>query len=154
LSEDEKAAARRLFTSLVTPGEGEADTRARLTIDDQDPHTAKVIAEFSDYKARLLTTGLDEGSDRQIVDISHEALISSWTGKNSLAEWIKQNREKLRVRERIRARMTEWEEQDQDETLLLSRGRALEEGRELLADHGDVMIDDVKGYIDHSVKRA
>jgi YD repeat-containing protein len=68
-----------------------------------------------------------------------------------LKQWIEANREALRRREHIRARMRQWEEQDKDKTLLLPPGLPLEEGRKLLADHGDVLIEEVQPYITASI---
>ena len=82
------------------------------------------------------------------MEISHEALIREW---DVLKAWINDNREALRRREHIRARMRQWEEQDRDETLLLPPGLPLEEGRKLLADHGDVLIEEVQPYITASI---
>jgi hypothetical protein len=46
LDEPQQKAARRLFVSLVTPGEGQEDTRARVTVPDE-PAMAEVVREFS-----------------------------------------------------------------------------------------------------------
>ena len=68
-----------------------------------------------------------------------------------LKAWIDDNREALRRREHIRGRMRQWEEQDRDQTLLLPPGLPLEEGRKLLADHGDVLTEEVQPYITASI---
>ena len=57
LTAAQKDAARRLFLRLVTPGEGQEDTRARSLIPN-DPQQLEVIKLFSDPKIRLLVTGL------------------------------------------------------------------------------------------------
>ena len=44
-----------------------------------------------------------------------------------------------------------WEEQGRDPSLLLPPGLPLEEGRKLLDDHGDVLIDEVQPYIEASL---
>jgi tetratricopeptide (TPR) repeat protein len=144
LSQAQQAAARRLFVSLVTPGEGREDTRARAVYPEQDEAIAAVINKFSAADARLLVTGEDTPSARRLVDLSHEAMIREW---DLLKTWIETNREALRRREHIRARLRQWEEEDRDPTLLLPPGLPLEEGRKLLADHGDVLIDEMQPYI-------
>src|SRR5215475_5297192 len=144
----EQAAARRLFVSLVTPGEGREDTRARAVYPAQDDAIRAVVHAFSAAEARLLVTGEDTPSAQRLVEISHEALIREW---DKLKEWINDNREALRRREHIRARMRQWEEQGRDQTLLLPPGLPLEEGRKLLADHGDVLIEEVQPYITASI---
>ena len=153
LGEEEQAAARRLFVSLVTPGEGREDTRARVAV-PEDPALTAVIRAFSDADARLLVTGADVvlGADtppaRRLVEISHEALIREW---KPLGQWIEANRDRLRRRERVREWMAAWDEQGRAPSLLLPPGLALEVGRQLLADHGDVLIDDVAPYIEASI---
>jgi hypothetical protein len=137
LSEAEKAAARRLFVSLVTPGEGREDTRARTTYPENEDAIRAVVHAFSDAKARLLVTGDESASAARTVEISHEALIREW---NRLKEWIKANREALRRREHIRARMRQWKEQKHHPSLLLPPGLPLEEGRQLRRNHGDVLL--------------
>ena len=144
----EQAAARRLFVSLVTPGEGREDTRARAVYPAQDDAIRAVVHAFSAAEARLLVTGEDTPSAQRLVEISHETLIREW---DVLKAWINDNREALRRREHIRARMRQWEEQDRDQTLLLPPGLPLEEGRKLLADHGDVLIEEVQPYITASI---
>ncbi len=57
LTAAQKDAARRLFLRLVTPGEGQEDTRARSVI-PEDPQQREVIKLFSDPKIRLLVTGV------------------------------------------------------------------------------------------------
>jgi WD40 repeat protein len=147
LDESERQAARRLFVSLVTPGEGQEDTRARATIPN-DRATAEVVRRFSDSAARLLVTGWDQSRGERLAEVSHEALIRNW---ETLREWIAANREVLRTRERIRGQMKHWEEEKEPDDLLLQPGRALEEGRQLLSSHGDVLIDDVRPYVERSI---
>ena len=144
----EQAAARRLFVSLVAPGEGREDTRARVVYPENDEAICTVVRAFSDASARLLVTGGEGLSAQRMVEMSHEVLIREW-GK--LKEWIEINRDTLRRREHIRARVRQWEEQQRDPTLLLPPGLPLEEGRRLLADHGDVLIDGVRPFIETSI---
>ena len=144
----EQDAARRLFVSLVTPGEGRQDTRARASYSEQDEAIRAVVHEFSAADARLLVTGADILAPQHMVEISHEALIREW---DLLSNWIDVNRDALRRREHIRARMREWQEKSQDNTLLLPPGLPLEEGRKLLTDHGDVLIEEVEPYINASI---
>jgi hypothetical protein len=75
----QRDAARHLFLRLVTPGEGQADTRARSVIPD-DPEQRRIVNVFSNPKIRLLVTGYEAqaGSEpRSTVEVAHEAL---WTG--------------------------------------------------------------------------
>ena len=134
--------------SLVTPGEGREDTRARAVYPAQDDAIRAVVHAFSAAEARLLVTGEDTPSAQRLVEISHEALIREW---DLLKEWINDNRQPLRRREHIRTRMQQWEEEHKDQTLLLPPGLPLEEGRKLLDDPGDVLIEEVQSYITASI---
>src|SRR5262249_12367256 len=93
LSGDDQQAARQLFLSLVTPGEGQEDTRARAAM-PSDPMQRRIVDQFSGPRTRLLVTGSDREA-RPTVEVAHEALIRTWP---RLREWINGNREKLRAR--------------------------------------------------------
>ena len=142
-----QAAARRLFVSLVAPGEGREDTRARIALPD-DPTLAGIVRAFSDWDARLLVTGgqavVGAAQPSRLVEISHEALIREW---QPLRDWVAANRETLRRRERVQDWLAAWQEGGRDPSLLLPPGLALEVGRKLLDDHGDVLIDEVEPYV-------
>jgi energy-coupling factor transporter ATP-binding protein EcfA2 len=152
-----KDAARRLFLSLVTPGEGQADTRARSLIPD-DPQQREIINLFASPKTRLLVTGYEipqgaarPGSEpRSTVEVAHEALIQRW---GTLRDWVSANRQKLRDRSAILRAKAEWEEQGRDEKFLLDPGVQLERGRALLDDPGDVRVDDISRYVGRSMER-
>jgi hypothetical protein len=81
LTPEQKDAARRRFLGLVTPGEGQADTRARALLPD-DRGQRDIVALFSSHKTRLLVTdlqaGLAGGEARPTVEVAHEALIQRW----------------------------------------------------------------------------
>jgi TIR domain len=72
LSAEEQEAAKRLFVSLVTPGEGREDTRARIDMPADDA-MRRVIQTFAGTEARLIVT--DEAAGQRSVEVSHEALI-------------------------------------------------------------------------------
>src|SRR5208337_2914862 len=107
-------AARRLFLRLVTPGEGQEDTRARSLIPD-DPQQREIIDLFSNPKTRLLVTAYAapqgaaqaKGATGGTVEVAHEALIRRWS---TLRAWVDGNREKLRARTAILRAKAEWEE--------------------------------------------
>ena len=72
---EQQAAAKRLFVSLVTPGEGREDTRARITL-PADPRRWRWSRPSPATEARLIVTGDAAGS--RSVEVSHEALIRHW----------------------------------------------------------------------------
>jgi hypothetical protein len=93
LSAEDQRAARQLFLRLVTPGEGQEDTRARAEM-PSEPAQLRIVEQFAGPRARLLVTGSDRAA-RPTVEVAHEALIRTWP---RLREWIDLNREKLRTR--------------------------------------------------------
>ena len=157
LTPAQKDAARRLFLRLVTPGEGQADTRARSLIPD-DPEQRGIVSLLANPKIRLLVTSYEtlqgatqaRSEARSTVEVAHEALIQRW---GTLREWVRANRENLRARAAILRFKIEWEDHGQDETFLLDPGVQLERGRVLLANPGDVAVDDIRDYVEHSIEK-
>ena len=151
LSAEEQGAAKRLFVSLVTPGEGREDTRARIDIPEDDA-TRRVIKVFAGSEARLVVT--DEASGRGSVEVSHEALIRHW---RELREWIEANRDNLRTRARLREERAEWLKRDRDPDLLGIPSLRLREVLKLAEQPGDVRIDDInynnESLLDHEPQR-
>ncbi len=159
-------AARRVFVSLVTPGEGREDTRAVISLPESGPER-RVVEFFSAHDVRLLVAG--EGK----VEVSHEALIRQWARLQK--DWLAKNRDFLRVRDRIRAGRDIWDpplaergevesarkekgsgkkkEKRRSPERLIQRGLALQEAKALLKHHGDVIIDDIWEYIRLSLRR-
>ena len=146
LSPEEQEATRRLFLGLVTPGEGQEDTRARAQL-PEDEMMSGIVQAFTDQKKRFLVTSSDPTLGR-VVEVSHEALIRNW---GALKQWIADNREDLRVRDRIVRKMGEWLAQEKPDDLLLPKGIALEEGRTLLGKKTDVRTDDLAAFINAAI---
>ena len=142
LSAEDQQAARQLFLRLVTPGEGQEDTRARAAM-PADPTQRKIVEQFAGPRTRLLVTGSDRAA-RPTVEVAHEALIRTWP---RLRGWIDANREKLRARAAVLQAKAEWEQHGRREDLLLPAGFQLERARALLADPGDLTIDDIQEFI-------
>ena len=148
LSPEQQAAARRFLIRLVTPGEGQEDTRARTAIPLRDERVREVIDRFAG--ARLLTTGRDPASGREMVEVGHEALIREW---DTLKEWVNADREFLRTIERVKASMRAWyEESGNKDEQLLPPGRPLEEARELL-EREDTEIGDLRDFVQASIAK-
>jgi WD40 repeat protein len=142
LSAEDQQAARQLFLRLVTPGEGQEDTRARAAM-PSEPTQRRIVEQFAGPRTRLLVTGSDRAA-RPIVEVAHEALIRTWP---RLRGWIDSNREKLRARAAVLQAKAEWEEQGRREDLLLPAGFQLERARALQADPGDLAIADIQDFI-------
>jgi hypothetical protein len=77
-SADEQTATRRLFTRLVTLGEGTEDTRRRVRRAELNASavTDVVIDRYGD--ARLLTFDRDPATREPTVEVAHEALLRNW----------------------------------------------------------------------------
>ena len=142
LSAEDQQAARQLFLRLVTPGEGQEDTRARAAM-PSEPTQRRIVEQFAGPRTRLLVTGSDWAA-RPTVEVAHETLIRTWP---RLREWIDANREKLRARAAVLQAKTEWEQQERRDDLLLPAGFQLERARALLAEPGDLTIDDIQEFI-------
>ena len=142
LSAEDQQAARQLFLRLVTPGEGQEDTRARAAM-PSEPMQRRIVEQFAGPRTRLLVTGSDHAG-RPMIEVAHEALIRTWP---RLRGWIDVNREKLRARAAVLQAKAEWEEHGRREDLLLPGGFQLERARALLADPGDLTINDIQEFI-------
>ena len=146
LTPEQREALRRVMIRLVTPGEGQADTRARAQIPPGDAAAEAVVRLFAD--ARLLTTGFDEATGHETVEVSHEALIREWS---TYRGWVDADREFLRTVERVKDAMRAWAEEEADkDSRLLAPGRPLEEARELLS-RPHALIDDIRPFIEASI---
>src|SRR5499427_3935212 len=148
LSAEHQQAARKLFLRLVTPGEGQEDTRARAAM-PSEPIQRKIVEQFAGPRTRLLVTGYDRAA-RPTVEVAHEALIRTWP---RLREWIDSNREKLRSRAAILQAKADWEQHDRRDDLLLPAGFQLGRARALLAEPGDLSVDDIREFIEFSSAR-
>jgi WD40 repeat protein/energy-coupling factor transporter ATP-binding protein EcfA2 len=142
LPPEDQQAARQLFLRLVTPGEGQEDTRARAAM-PPEPAQRKIVEQFAGPRTRLLVTGWNRAL-QPTVEVAHEALIRTWP---RLREWIDANREKLRARAAILQAKAEWEQQGQRADLLLPTGFQLERARALLAEPGDLSVADIREFI-------
>ncbi|MEM8489125.1 MAG: toll/interleukin-1 receptor domain-containing protein, partial [Bacteroidota bacterium] len=71
--ESQQDTLRRVFTRLVKPGEGAADTRRRASLNELQGVIHPLIKKLADE--RLLVTNRDEEADTETVEVSHEALI-------------------------------------------------------------------------------
>jgi energy-coupling factor transporter ATP-binding protein EcfA2 len=148
LSAEDQQAARQLFLRLVTPGEGQEDTRARAAM-PLEPAQLKIVEQFAGPRTRLLVTGLDRAR-RPTVEVAHEALIRTWP---RLRTWIDANREKLRARAAVLQAKADWEQNGRRDDMLLPAGLQLERARNLLVDSGDIPIDDIGEFISRSSAR-
>jgi len=125
LNDSQRRIARDVFVRLTELGEGAQDTRRRAGLHELIPReesraaeTRTVIKALAD--ARLVTVG------EESVEVAHEALIREWP---TLREWLRSDRDNLRVHRRLTDAAMEWEVAGMDESLLF-RGARLAQARE------------------------
>lgn len=128
LSEGERKTAQHILLRLIHYGDGNTpDTRKRGSLADlvsaaqNQAHVLSVVMKLA--TGRILTTDRDQSTQRQTVGLIHDALITQWA---QLATWIKEQREFLVWRQRLAARIEEWEKSGKDVGALL-RGQNLNE---------------------------
>ena len=100
---------RAVLLRLVQPGEGAADTRRRVWLDDLVPAGSSVESVQALLKPlvdeRLITTGRDPATGEEVVEVSHEALIRAWP---TLATWMSEARADLRLQIQLEEAAREW----------------------------------------------
>ena len=148
LSPSDQQAARQLFLRLVTPGEGQEDTRARAAM-PTEVGQVRIVEQFASPRTRLLVTGFDRAK-RPTVEVAHEALIRTWP---RLHTWVDANRERLRSRSAILQAKADWEQNGRPDDLLLSPGFALARAKELVRDPGDIAVEDFQEFVTLSADR-
>lgn len=100
--------------------------------------------------ARLLTADL--GTDGEsTLSVAHEALMRHWP---RLIEWLDDNRDFLRVRSRIAARLGEWEEHGRTDDYLIPPGTALAEAEQVFSKHGQALEARETEYVSLSIEHA
>jgi WD40 repeat protein/DNA-binding SARP family transcriptional activator len=126
LDADERSQARHVFGQLVRPGEGTEDTRRVATLGELGEETWALVQHLADR--RLVVTGRDITTDRETVEVVHEALIHRW---GQLRAWMEEDRTFRIWQERLRSALSQWETTGQDEGVLL-RGAPLAEAEKWL----------------------
>ncbi|MEO0538996.1 MAG: pentapeptide repeat-containing protein [Cyanobacteria bacterium P01_A01_bin.123] len=116
---------QHIFQQLTQLGEGTADTRRRVFLDNlnsEPQHPAEqvkqVIEILANRENRLLVTNevVRKDGRHPVVDVAHEALISHW---RLLKQWIEQDRDLLRQQRRIETNAVTWQEHNQAKGYLL-----------------------------------
>jgi WD40 repeat protein/serine/threonine protein kinase len=150
---DEQNAFPLVMRYLVTLGQGEQEVPNRRTV----PYRDLVTLEGTDaekkggakgfvdlfVKNRLLVVDTDPQGE-VTVSIVHEALLREW---QRVADWLKQNREFLRMRDRLDASMRQWELMERHRDYLLPPGLPLAEADKLVDEFGNSLNQEQHGYI-------
>lgn len=132
---------KQVLLKLVRTGEGTKDTRQRqrkadLLVIGKDASEREaiesVIATLVD--GRLLVS--DRVDDQDVIDLSHEALMTSW---ERLVGWREVDRETRRLVDKIEDAQREWQANHQKRRYLLE-GRLLKDARRLLKERSEVVV--------------
>ncbi len=148
-----------VWPMLVTLG-GEDSAQAlrqypRVSELSRNPAIASLIKRF--VEARLFTASGDPEGDGALITVAHETLLSTW---ERARDWIEQNRQFLQIRANVERYQGLWEKSAptdlkcRDRSLLLPPGLAIKQARELMRNHGSVSIDNVRQYVNISLRRA
>jgi tetratricopeptide (TPR) repeat protein len=138
---------------LVTLGQGEEEVPNRRTVPyrdfvasgktDQDQKAgAKGFVDLFVEK-RLLVADTDPQGE-VTVSVAHEALLREW---QRVQEWLKENREFLRMRDRLDSSLKLWLSRGKQRDDLLEPGLHLAEGEKLVKDFGPSLSRDQIDYV-------
>jgi hypothetical protein len=108
------------------------------------PAASSFVAAF--IEARLFIT--DIASGRPFLTLAHEALLRVWP---RLADWLEKNRSFFRWRARAEADRARWEAGQRHPSLLIPRGLALEQARQLHEQHSAVLDPALAEYLSRSL---
>jgi tetratricopeptide (TPR) repeat protein len=139
-------AFQRLFTRLVTLGEGQEDTRRvveRGELGDSDWVLAQRLA---DEQNRLVVT--NASSARETAEVVHEALIRHWP---KLVDWVNRDRAFHLWLRQIRSNIELWSAHPDDDGTLL-RGGMLAQATDWLAKRRDDLSSTELAYIEASIE--
>ena len=157
LGPDDQSAFPLVMRHLVTLGQGEEEVPNRRTVPyrdfvrsgetDQDQKAgAKGFVDLFIEK-RLLVADTDPQGE-VTVSVAHEALLREW---QRVREWLTENREFLRMRDRLDSSLKLWLSRGKQTDDLLEPGLHLAEGEKLLKDFGPSLSREQTDYIYASV---
>ena len=158
LTADEQDRVQEIFTRLTRldeetgPGGERRDTRRRVQFVElvpagQDPRPIRnLVQRLAD--ARLVVTGVDQATGAEEVEVAHEALIRYWP---RLRDWLNENRDSLRLRQRISQDAREWQGGGRQDGLLPRWNVQLEEAQLLSRGSRFVLAQLEQDYLDACV---
>jgi eukaryotic-like serine/threonine-protein kinase len=157
LRPDEQDAFPLVMRYLVTLGQGEEEVPNRRTVPYLDFTASNKTNEstklgaigFIDQfiQSRLLVADTDPHGEIT-VSVAHEALLREW---QRVREWLSENREFLRMRDRLDASLKLWLSRGKQKDDLLRPGLALAEGEKLAVDFESSLSEQQAGYIRASI---
>ena len=152
LPADVQGSLPSLFRSLVAIGSNDravvVQKTASVATVSSTPASKTLLEAL--VAARLLVTDL--GSDgRPTVRVAHEALLQNWP---RLKQWIENNREDLRLRNRITSETQRWFDEGKLGTYLLPRGSTLDKASSFSRNHRGELSSDEVAFIAASEKES
>jgi hypothetical protein len=139
-------AFQRLFTRLVTLGEGQEDTRRVVDRGELCDDVWSLAQRLAGEENRLVVTNAPAFS-RETAELVHEALIRHWP---KLVDWIERDRAFQSWLRQIRSNVELWSADPCDDGPLL-RGGMLAQARDWLARRRDDLSAAEQGYIEASL---
>lgn len=146
LQAEQQGHARRLFTRLITPGEGTEDTRRRVPLGELSSVDSDVIEAYG--VARLLTFDNDPATREPTVEVAHEAIIREWP---RLRAWLDADRDGLRIHRHLGTSAQAWQASGRDGGELYRSGR-LDAANEWADVHGEDLNFLEREFLDSSVQ--
>jgi WD40 repeat protein len=137
---------RRLFTRLVTLGEGAEDTRRIVERSELGPDAWALAQRLAGEDNRLVITSAP-APERETVEVVHEALIRHWP---LLVEWVNRDRAFHLWLRQLKPRVDEWRAQPEDQGTLL-RGGPLAIAEALLNQRGAELSKEERVFIEASI---
>src|SRR3984893_9562202 len=157
LGPNDQSAFPLVMRHLVTLGQGEEEVPNRRTVPYRDfvgsgetDHDQKAGAKgFVDLfiQKRLLVADTDSQGEVTVC-VAHEALLREW---QRVKEWLAENREFLRMRDRLDSSLKLWVSRGKQKDDLLEPGLHLAEGEKLLKGFGASLSREQTDYIYASV---
>ncbi|MEP7112553.1 MAG: BTAD domain-containing putative transcriptional regulator [Ilumatobacteraceae bacterium] len=144
LDEDMQTNTPRLFGRLVVPGQGAPDTRRRARFGELSEVDRQVADRF--IQARLLVADRDLASREPVIEVAHEALLTSWP---RLREWLNAGRQWLAQLQHLANATRTWDEANRAVSELY-RGSRLEAIIEAFPDHEPQLTDGERMFVDAS----
>jgi WD40 repeat protein len=146
--EDQRAVMlfRRLFTRLVTLGEGAEDTRRIVGRNELGQDAWALAQDLADQNNRLVVTSAS-APDHDTAEVAHEALIRNWP---TLIEWVSRDRAFQSWLRQLKPRVDEWHANPEDQGTLL-RGGPLAVAEDWLGRRGDELSEEERTYIEASI---
>jgi formylglycine-generating enzyme required for sulfatase activity len=138
---------RRLFTRMVSLGEGAEDTRRIVGREELGPEEWALAQRLAGEDNRLVVTSAP-APGHETAEVVHEALIRNWP---TFIEWVNRDRIFQSWLRQLKSRVDDWRKHPDDDGTLM-RGGPLRIAEDWLQRRGEELAEDEWGYIDCSLK--